>query len=67
MDESSRIETNPTATRPRRRRLRLSLRGLMVLVLVVGGMLGWKARRASIQRRAVTQIKAAGGTLLYDY
>ena len=39
----------------------------MILVLVVGGVLGWKARRASIQRRAVAVVKVAGGTLLYDY
>jgi len=39
----------------------------MLLVLVVGGVLGWKARRASIQRRAVEVVKAAGGTVLYDY
>ncbi len=67
MDESPAIQPNSTAGRPRRRRFALSLRGLMVLVLVVGGVLGWKARRASIQRRAVAQIKAAGGGVAYDY
>ena len=60
--------TNPTRTLPKpRRRFALSLRGLMLAVLVVGGLLGWKARRASIQRRAVAAIEGAGGTVLYDY
>jgi len=45
----------------------VSLRGLMILILVVGGAMGWKARRVSIQRRAVAQIKAAGGGVAYDY
>ena len=60
--------TNPTRTPPKpRRRFALSLRGLMLAVLVVGGLLGWRARRASIQRRAVAEIKAAGGVVFYDY
>jgi internalin A len=53
--------------RPTRRRFRLSLRALMVLVLVVGGGLGWKANRARTQRRAVEAIKAAGGFVTYDF
>ena len=50
-----------------RRRLRVSLRGLMVLVLVVGGGLGWQVYRLRSQRLAVAAIRAAGGTVLYDY
>ena len=50
-----------------RLRLTLSLRGLMILVLVFGGVLGWKARRVSIQRRAVAAIRRAGGLVTYDY
>jgi hypothetical protein len=57
-----------TATvKPRRRRFALSLQGLMILILVIGGILGWKAHRATIQRRAVAKIDAAGGTVQYDY
>ncbi len=67
MNQSSNGTTGPTVARPRRRSWRLSVRGLMVLVLVVGGVLGWKARRASVQRRAVETIKAAGGMVAYDY
>ena len=54
------------ATKPRRR-FTLSLRGMMVLVLIVGGVVGWKARRASIQRRAVAEIKGTGGGIWYDF
>ena len=35
----------------------------MILVLIVGGGLGWQARRASIQRRAVAELKAAGAVV----
>jgi hypothetical protein len=63
MDEE--IMTEPTE--PRRSRFTLSLRALMVLVLIVGGVLGWKARRVAIQRQAVAAIKAAGGSVKYDY
>ena len=56
----------PTAA-TRRRRLVLGLRGLMLLVLVVGGGIGWMARRASIQRRAVDVIERAGGSVTYDH
>ncbi len=52
---------------PSRWRPRVSLRALMVLVLLIGGLLGWRVRRASIQRRAVAAIRAAGGSVFYDY
>ena len=51
----------------RRPRLTLSLRVFLVLVLVVGGWLGWRARRASIQRRAAAAIREARGLVWYDY
>ena len=44
------------------RSLRLSLRGMMVLVLVVGGWLGWLIRSAKIQHEAVAAIQRGGGT-----
>jgi hypothetical protein len=35
----------------------------MVLVLIVGGGLGWFVRRATVQRDAVEAITAAGGSV----
>ena len=45
-------QTKPVA-RPWRRFLRFSVRGLIVLVLVIGGWFGWVVRSARIQREAV--------------
>jgi hypothetical protein len=39
----------------------------MVLVLVVGGGLGWFIHRATVQRDAVKAIVAAGGNVKYDF
>jgi hypothetical protein len=36
----------------------------MVLVLIVGGGLGWFIRRATVQRGAVKAITAAGGSVV---
>jgi Leucine-rich repeat (LRR) protein len=58
-------ELTPTA-RSWRRYLRLSMRGIFVVVLLFGGWLGWVARGARIQREAVAAIKRAGGVLEYD-
>lgn len=44
-----------------------SLRVLMLAVLVVGGLVGWQARRANLQRRAVAQLREAGASILYDW
>jgi internalin A len=49
--------------------LRFSVRGLIVLVLVIGGGLGWlvpMAREARVQRVAVEAIKQSGGDVKYD-
>jgi Leucine-rich repeat (LRR) protein len=51
---------NPSHALPRRFWPRLSIRGLMILVLVVGGGIGWVAQRAKIQRDAVRGISTAG-------
>ena len=68
MDESTTISPQPNpSARPKRRFWSMSLRSLMILVLIVGGLLGWRARRASIQRRAVAIVKAAGGSVMYDF
>ncbi len=57
---------SPTPKR-RRRWFSISLRGLMLLILVLGGLMGWKARRASLQRRAVARIEQLKGTVVYDW
>ena len=59
-------ETKPVC-RPWRRFLRLSVRGLIVLVLVIGGWLGWLVRTARTQRDAVVAIKIAGGHVAYNW
>jgi hypothetical protein len=49
------------------RRLRISVRGLIVLVLTIGAGLGWMVRRAHLQRDAVAAIRGAGGTIGYEW
>src|SRR4051812_36275389 len=48
-------------------RIRLSLRGLMALVMLFGIWMGWYVRRVQVQRDAVAAIKRAGGTVAYDW
>ena len=55
------------ASRSWRRNLRFSLRGLIVLVLVIGCGLGWIVRSARIQREAVAAIQKVGGTVYYNW
>ena len=64
---SPRVGTMPAdpVSRPWRRFLRFSVRGMIVLVLVVGGWLGWIVRSARIQREAVAAIEKAGGEVEY--
>jgi hypothetical protein len=50
----------------RRPRVRLSVRAMMILVLVLGGGLGWVVRRAHVQRDAIALIEEAGGTFIFD-
>jgi len=50
-----------------RRYSRFSVRGLIVLVLVIGAGLGWLVRSARIQREAVAAIWNAGGVVYYDW
>ena len=52
---------------PWRRYLRFSVRGLIVLVLVIGLGLGWIVRSVRIQREAVASITRAGGSLEYEW
>ena len=51
----------------RRRRLRLSVRGLIVLVLIICAGLGWVVRSARIQREAVAAIEHSGGGASYSW
>jgi Leucine Rich repeat len=51
---------------PWRRFLRFRIRGLLVLVLVIGAGL-WVVHEARIQRAAVTEIEKAGGMVKYDW
>ena len=55
------------SSRPIRRYLRISIRGLIVLVLVIGGWLAWLVRSANIQRDAVAAIKNARGSVVYEW
>jgi hypothetical protein len=58
-----------TAARPRRAFFLVSVRGLLLLILLIGCGLGWVAqviRTGTIQRRAVAAINQAGGWAMYD-
>ncbi len=59
-------QVNPVA-RTSQGFLRFSVRGLILLVLVIGAGLGWLVRSARIQRDAVVAIRKAGGTAKYDW
>ena len=53
--------------RPWRLYLRLSVRGLILVVLAVGACLGWWLHLARVQRQAVAAIQAAGGRISYEW
>jgi internalin A len=65
-DRMANMASGPIS-RPWRRYLRFSIRGLIVLVLLIGVGLGWLVRSARIQREAVTSIQHAGGGVMYDW
>jgi internalin A len=50
-----------------RRFLRFSVRGMIVIVLVIGIALGWVVRQAHVQRDAVAAILRAGGVVEHDW
>ena len=50
-----------------RRHLRVSVRGLLILVLLIGGWLGWLAQTARTQREAVAAVLKAHGAIRYDW
>ena len=66
MSENASIQAGYVA-RPWRRFLRFSVRGLIALVLLTGGSLGWTVRQARIQRDAVAAITKDGGNVSYDW
>ena len=49
-----------------RRYARFSVRGMVVVVLLIGGSTGWIVRQAHIQRDAVAAIASGGGDVLYE-
>ena len=63
----SMMNATPMTPQPRRKRLRVSLAAMMFAVLIVGGGLGWIARRARVQREAVAAILNVGGSVTYDW
>src|SRR5438067_11575517 len=50
-----------------RKRFRLSVRVWLILVLLLGGGLGWIVRAARVQREAVAAIRKAGGHVAYNW
>jgi len=54
-----------SVSRPWRRYLRFSVRGLIVLVLLIGLWLGRTVHNARVQRQAVSAIRTAGGHVWY--
>jgi Leucine Rich repeat len=62
------VTVNPKPlSRPWWSYVRFSIRGLIVLVLLIGAGLGWLVRRAHVQRDAIVAIRRAGGSVLYDW
>ncbi len=50
-----------------RRRLRLSVRALMILVLILGGGVGWVVHRVQVKREAFAAVEKAGGNITLDW
>ena len=59
-------EPDPIPTRRRRLRFLLSLRVLMVVVLILGGWLGWIVHRARVLREVVAAVERSGGFVILD-
>jgi hypothetical protein len=54
------------ASRSWSRHTRITVRGLLVAVLIVGGGLGYTIRRVRLQREAVSAIRQSGGQVYYE-
>jgi hypothetical protein len=50
-----------------RKLMRFSMRTMIVLVLVIGGGMGWLVRSARIQRAAAAAVTGVGGSVMYDW
>jgi hypothetical protein len=59
-------QSKPQGT-SRWRYIRFSIRGLIILVLVIGCGLGWIVRMSRIQRDAVAALENTGGHAWYDW
>jgi internalin A len=59
-------QLNVVPGRPRRR-FRLSLRAVLVVVLVIGGWLGWIVYKARAQREAVQAIEGGNGQVIFHW
>jgi hypothetical protein len=59
------VGTGERLSTSRRRWLRLSVRGLIVLVLVIGTELGWVVHGARVERDAVAAIQRQSGSVHY--
>jgi Leucine-rich repeat (LRR) protein len=66
-NEAKMSSPSDRVSRPWRRFLRFSVRGLILTVTVLGAGLGWIVRQAHIQRDAVAAIQEAGGSVTYDW
>ncbi len=60
-------DSPPSLPRPRRRWFRVSLRGLMILVVLIGGAAGWVANTIRTQRQSIAAVRAAGGDVRFDW
>ncbi len=61
------MSISPQFPPARRRWFAVSLRGLMLLVLIVGGGLGWYINVVRVQRHAVAVIRKSGGRVTYEW
>jgi len=61
------VINEPTHLKRTRKRPRFTLGVMMLLVMAVGGWLGWLTHRARVQREAVAAIVHAGGEVFYDH
>ena len=52
---------------PWRRSLRFSVRGMIVLILLIGVCLGWRVDKARRQRHAIAQVDKYNGYVRFDY
>lgn len=58
---------NDQPKQPRRRRLRIRLRTLLILVAGICTCLAWYGHRVESQKKAVAWVKANGGIVHYDH